>query len=499
MAVSTFAAITIGSSEISMKIYEISSKKTINQIDNIRYPIELGMETYSNGELSHEIVHSVCSVLQDFCKIMKEYDISDYTAIATSAIREASNCLLVLDRIKLATGLTVNVVSNSTQRLLCFEALALKENDFNKIIDEDSLIVDIGAGSIQLSLFKDSVLSSTQNIKLGFLRIKELLSNIAYNITDYSLLLKELLNNDLMTYEGLFIDEKKIKNIIVISNNIFDISNYFSGAQGNIIDSQEFISFYNKLSNNSNKQINQAFGISSEALSLLFPITMIIEKIIEISGANKIWFPGVNVNDGVVVEYAVKKYKFAIKHDFSLDSIASAKQIATKYKCNLAHNNNVEENALVLFDSLSKLHGLGKRERILLRIAIMLHNCGEFINMRNSLFNSHHIILQTEIIGISHEEREMIANIIDYNFVADKTNPDSIRISKLAAILRLANSLDKSHLQKIKKIKVEHNDNEIYISFICDKDITLEKLFFNIQAKYFAMVYGVVPKLKQKK
>ena len=175
IGINTFASITIGSSEISMKIFEISSKRNIKQLDNVRYPCELGMETYSKGRLSHEIVNNVCDTLVDFTKIMKEYDVKDYIAVATSAVREASNCLLVLDRIKLVTGLTVSIVSNSQQRFLCYNAIALKQNEFNNFVGKGALVLDIGAGSIQLSVYESSTLRSTQNIKLGFLRIKELL------------------------------------------------------------------------------------------------------------------------------------------------------------------------------------------------------------------------------------------------------------------------------------------------------------------------------------
>lgn len=497
IGINTFASITIGSSEISMKIFEISSKRNIKQLDNVRYPCELGMETYSKGRLSHEIVNNVCDTLVDFTKIMKEYDVKDYIAVATSAVREASNCLLVLDRIKLVTGLTVSIVSNSQQRFLCYNAIALKQNEFNNFVGKGALVLDIGAGSIQLSVYESSTLRSTQNIKLGFLRIKELLQNSANYISDYSNVLKELIDSNLNTYSELYLKAWDVNNIIVISDNSYELNKIISDKTGNVVSVKEFNKLYNLLAGLSVNQVSTKLQISSAYASLVQPVAMIINKLIDITGATNLWFPGVNVNDGIVVEYISRKGKSVFEHDFENDALAAARQLAKKYCCDEKHSNNVESNALAIFDGLSKLHGLNKRDRLLLQIAIILHNSGKFINMNDVSVHSHHIIIRNEIIGISHHEREIIADIIDSNYNLGANTPDAIRIAKLSAIFKLADVLDKSHLQKIKNIQVSYKDGIIMLLFKCDKDITLEKIFFDIQAEYFSVVYGIVPGIKQ--
>lgn len=499
MAITTFAAIVIGSNEISMKIFEVQSKKIFNQVDYIRFPIMLGSKTYAKGELNHDTVNEICDVLKDFCRIMKEYKVSAYTAVATSAIREAANSLLVIDRIELSTGIKVDIISNSKERFISYKALANKMDLFKQFKDDSAIILDIGAGSIQLSIFNNNTICSTQNINLGFLRVEELLSNIANNVLDYTTILFELVNNDLATYSNQYLSDIKINNIIISSDNYINTDKLLGDKSKNYLSKEAFNELYNKVKNNKKKNILNELGINQEDISSLTLISMIIYRLISITDASNIYLTDTTLNDGLFYNWIEDKYNFILDHDFSLDTVLAAKEIAKKYKCNMAHNTNVETNALTLFDKLSKLHGLGKRERILLQIAILLHNCGEFVNTKKSLSNSHHIILETEILGISHKEREMIANIIDYNFVVKNNNPDAIRICKIAAILRLANSLDKSHLQKIKKIDVSYKESEIVISFKCDKDVTLEKLFFEIQAKNFALVYGIVPKIKQLK
>ena len=121
--------------------------------------------------------------------------------------------------------------------------------------------------------------------------------------------------------------------------------------------------------------------------------------------------------------------------------------------------------ALTIFDKMKSVHGLDRRERLLLQIAVLLHDCGKYINMAQSSACSYNIIMATEIIGLSHAEREMVANVVRFNsslFMSYEElaagslldREEYLIIAKLTAILRVANALDRSHKQKIKDIKV---------------------------------------------
>ena len=78
MAITTFAAIDIGSYEISMKIFEFSKKIGFRQLNDVRYRLEIGKGAYSSGRLEPEIVDAICGILKDFDKMMKEFGVSDY-------------------------------------------------------------------------------------------------------------------------------------------------------------------------------------------------------------------------------------------------------------------------------------------------------------------------------------------------------------------------------------------------------------------------------------
>ena len=124
MAIKLFAAIDVGSFELELGIYEVSPKYGIRRVDHVRHVIALGKDTYNNGKISYELVEEMCGVLQQFAEIMEAYKISEYRAYATSAMREARNNQIVLDQIRVRTGIEVQIISNSEQRFISYKAIA---------------------------------------------------------------------------------------------------------------------------------------------------------------------------------------------------------------------------------------------------------------------------------------------------------------------------------------------------------------------------------------
>ena len=133
MAALTFAAIDVGSFEVEMGIYEISNRNKIRKLDQIRHVTALGKDTYNNGKISYEMVEELCDVLADFARIMKSYKVTEYRAYATSAMREARNNRIVLDQIRVRTGIQVRIISNSEQRFLGYKAIAVSDDEMMRI------------------------------------------------------------------------------------------------------------------------------------------------------------------------------------------------------------------------------------------------------------------------------------------------------------------------------------------------------------------------------
>ena len=199
-----FGAIDVGSYEVNLKIYELSMKDGIRLLNHVRHRLDLGSDTYATGKIGTELVDELCQVLLDFKRIMKDYGVQEYRACATSAIRETHNTLILLDRIYLKTGIHIEVLANSEQRYLGYKSIASNENAFQNIIEKGTAIVDVGGGSVQISLFDKDNLVTTQNIRMGSLRLRERLADVAERTVRYAAVVEELLDNELRTYKKLY-------------------------------------------------------------------------------------------------------------------------------------------------------------------------------------------------------------------------------------------------------------------------------------------------------
>lgn len=512
MAVKTFAAIDIGSYELSMKIFEVSRAKGMKEIDHIRHGIDMGTETYSTGKLSYERVDELCRVLRQFSDIMKSYQVEEYKAYGTSAIRESTNKAILLDQIRQRTGISIDVLSNSEQRFLNYKSIAFQGEDFQKIIENGTAILDIGGGSIQISLFDNDTLISTQNMKLGVLRLQERVSHLGALPRQYDMLIEEIVESQMMVYKKLYLKDREIRNIIVVDDYISTVvrKHVNHSSSNGYADREMLLKFRKAYATKSVYEIAKILDMPQESVSLLYISMMLLQCIMDNMGAEQIWAPGVTLCDGIAYEYAEKHKVITSTHDFEKDIIGCAQNISKRYRGSKRRSETLEQIALTIFDSMKKVHGLSKRERLLLQISTILHDCGKYISMVNLGECSYSIIMATEIIGLSHMEREIVANVVKYNHlefdyyetmgklsIIDRES--YLKIAKLVAILRIANGLDRSHKQKFKNVKVSLKEDQLLITVDTDEDITLEKGLFGARAAFFEEVYSVRPVIRRKR
>ena len=511
MAYKMFAAIYVGSSEISMKIFQVNGRKTFRQIDSVSRILELGRDTYREGKLSRESIKMICEELEGLKHKMEEYKITEYRAYATSAVREADNMDLVLDVIEHTTGIRVQVLSNSEQRYISFKGLVAKYSDFHQVVSKNTAFVDVGAGSVQISLFDKDALVTTQNIRMGSLRVRERLAGIQSETEHYEEMVEELIWNEVSSFKKMYLKDRKIENIMLIGD-VFTDSVYqnIEEKTTKIISRENFNTWYEKIIRQSPMELAVKLGIPLENASLMYPSAVIYKCLIDMMEAEHVWIPGVHMTRGIAYEYAEQMKLQKGSHNFENDILMAAKNIGKRYAVNRPHVQNLEMTALAMFDATKKMHGMKERERLLLQMAVMLHDVGKYISLNNVADSSYNIIMSNEIIGLSHIEREMVALIAKYNTAVlpsyDELVMESslsaeqyLTVSELTAIVRLANALDRSHLQKIQSIRAVLKERELHLSLTVDRDFTLEQGLCQDKLDFFNEVFSIQPIIKMKR
>ena len=508
-----FSAIDVGSNSIRMKIAEVAKDCKIKVLESARYPVDLGRDTFSIGKISFSTLIKTSEILQGFKKLMGDYRVKEYRAVATNALREAQNRDYVLDQIKLKTGLDIEIINNSLERFYTAKALRDKLSNYTKLRREGVLILDIGSGSTSISVYSNNMLIYSYNLKLGSLRLSEILAAIEERNLDYPVILQDFIRSDVDRLQTFEPETIRANNMIAIGGNndlVGRICSHNISPELNIIERATFEKVYREILTTPAKSFQKKHKVPPERVKTILPSMIILRTFLEKTRAQEIINPVVSLRDGVISDSIDRSFHHQQDEDFYEDIIVSARFIASRYKYDQAHAEDVEKNSLILFDKLRKLHGLKERHRFYLKVAAILHDTGKYLSLNEHYVHSYHLIKAADLLGVSEEELEIIANIARYHsiVVPDKTahpsfeqlsGKNKVVVAKLVAIIRLADSLDRSHQQKIEVTQVSLNGAQLEISGSSRGNTLLEEWTFQFKAEFFKEVFGIKPILQVKR
>lgn len=506
MAINMFASIYIGSYEVSLKIFEISQKKRIKEIDCVRSRLDLGKDAYDKGFIGYELVEDLCELLFEYKKVMQGYRIDKYEIYASAVLRDISNDLFILDQIQLRTGFKVKVISNSEVRFMGYKSVAAGEN-FEDMIKTSAAIVDIGGASLQITLFRAGRLLTTQHLEIGTMKLRNLLYDPGHTDKMYRRRIEEYVNKKLEVFCSLYLTEG-VDYAIFMNDYGADLIRRIDLLQGNTIKTERFLKYMEKFQKKSLLEITEELSLANDKDPLITPSLLLLKCLVQNLSAKEVCIPGVNINDGIAYDYAEKNRLIAVTHDFDADIISAAKNLSEHYHSFSPHIEALSILSAKIYDTIKKVHGMGKRQKLLLQTATILHDCGKYISLSESPMNAYNIIMSSEIIGLSHNEREIVALTVLYNTlpldyydeIADKIDKESyLVVAKLSAILRVANALDQSHRQKFKNIRISLKERELVITVETLEDISLEQALFEAKTAYFEKVFSIKPVLKEKR
>lgn len=461
-----YAAVYIGSFEIAMKVFEISRSKGMKEIDSLKMRNDLALDIMNDKNISNNTTKHICKVIKDMKRIMNTYKVDDYNIFAGPIFKDADNHLFVLDQIRSKTECDISVISNSEQRFKSYEAIT-SHPDFEKVISESAVVVDLGGASIQLTYFENGKLITTQHLRLGTVTVAENMRKLS-RVIDAKDQVVEVVRKEIDNFRLMYLKNDNPKYIVIVGNH-----ELISGNEG----------------------LEESYD-------------MVISTITKTINAQDKFAPGLSICDGIAYEYCLKNDLIKKAHDFDEDILSAAWYISSKYGSYQPHLKALDSISMHIFDAMKKHHGLTSRERLLMRLTVILHDCGKYISLAESAECSRAIILSSEILGLTHKERLMIANVVAYNRIeldsyeelSDVfTEEEYVVMVKLLAILKVANALDRSHKQKLKNYTMTVKDDLLVINIESTDSIALEKGLFSKKADFFESIFAIRPVLKEKR
>ncbi len=474
------AAIDLGTNSFHMVIVEESEGKGIVEIDRVKEMICIGRGSISTKMLDEKAMEAGITTLKHFLVLASQHGVKQESiiAFATSAIREAKNRDVFLQRVRDETGIKIKVVSGLEEAQFIYYGVRRAV----RLSTEPELIFDIGGGSVEFIIADHQKIFLLESRKVGVARMLERF------ITTDPIADKELSLLEQFFAAELFSSAEKsrelnIKRAIASSGTAQNIAKMIRSATGrddevtlnqSSFTRKEFQKFYKSVIAMNASQRKKLTGLDEKRVDLIVPGLVLMNVIFSLFKLKEVMISDSALREGMVVHYLKNNWSDCGERRLQLN-IRRQSVVELGYRCdwNKIHSEHIAALCLQLFDRLQPLHGLSSHERELLEYAALLHNIGTFISIASHHKHSQYLILNGELRGFSPVEINIMANIARYH----RKSPPSTKheaysqlkskqrrvVDVLSGILRIANGLDRGHRQNIVSIEADMTASSVTI------------------------------------
>jgi exopolyphosphatase/guanosine-5'-triphosphate,3'-diphosphate pyrophosphatase len=458
------AAIDIGSNSVRLLVAEPLRGGNYRILDEEREPTRLGRTLSSTGRLDAESIRRTLSALRSFKQIAAGFQVDELRTIATCAVREAANGAEFCRRAKEEIGINVEVISADKEARLAFYSV---QRAFD-LTGKNILLADIGGGSTEFVLASGNVIEAIHSSPLGAVRLTEVYgSDFTQSAKAYEELvagIERLLRKHtkkppfaphlLIGSGGTF---TSLAEMIMAQKGQVDLP-----TRGYTVTRAEVSHLLDRLRKMSPKARRGVPGLVPDRADIIVAGLAVVDRIMARFKVNLLQVHNRGVRDGLLL--TMIDQSLIAPGDDPRERQAAVERFAAACSGEPAHGRQVARLAGVIFAQLAEPLGMEIADQPYLEAAARLQDVGYLINYDQHHKHSYHLILNSNLPGFRPRELELVANIARYHRGAppkQKHNnfrslaaEDQARVRRLAAILRIAGGLDRSHTQQVSDVTV---------------------------------------------
>ncbi len=509
-----YGVVDVGSNAIRMQVIEVREGEDSHAVlETRREPVRLGQDVFLTGSIPQTSIQRALEALRSFRAACDRWQVRGVRAVATSALREAANRGAILARIEKETGIRVEVISGTEEAYLLVRGVEARVD----LTVGRSLLVDVGGGSVEVTLVENGEIAVSESYRLGAVRLLEALRREAPRGRGAGFL--ALLDQYVGSLDRRIADRlgsEKIDRFVATGGNVETLGD-LAGREAPLrtadgVDSlprKTLAEWIQRLARMSYAERVEELGLAPDRADVVLPAAVVYYRLSEVARVDRLLIPRVGLRDGLVREVVAGHLQTAQAADRRSTVLAGALALARKYHADLAHAEKVRILATEIFDQTTPLHGLGAEERVLLEAAALLHDIGAFVSAASHHKHSFYLIRSSDLVGLSDPEREIVALAARYHRRShpkrthaefqQRPREERERVSKVAAILRLADALDREHQTKVAGVSVKIGRKNLDLALAptsaAESDLALEHWAVHRKGSLFLEVFGLQPRV----
>jgi exopolyphosphatase/guanosine-5'-triphosphate,3'-diphosphate pyrophosphatase len=494
------AALDAGSNAIRAVVARASSSTEIRELASARWTVRLGHGVFDKRRLDPRTAARAVDAFAQFRSLLDRYEVAQYCAVATSAVREAANREAFVARVRRQAGVELTVISAAEEARLAREAVfAAAGGRFTPRV-----IVDLGGGSLEVSFLRGRKVTRAMAMPLGAVRLMEMF-HVAGSFTPEAFARVRRRVLAMLDSQSRAGSQAGRGAVVACGGNAEALARLAPGprvAGFGTINLHRLDEMLWEILERSVEERMEAFGVRRDRAEVMGVAAVVFTTLGEWLGARQLVVPAVGVREGILHDLAAAHFGPATAHDERAEALRQqARRFAARMHSDSTHCEQVRKLAVQLFHQLAPVHGLAPEQRVPLELAALLHDAGRAVHALAHHKHGEYLVRHADIPGLGRHQQQVVACLVRYH---GKSTPEAhhrlyrslapaerLRVRQLAALLRIAVALDADNTQAVRRVEARIQHDTVWLRVAAGGQTRLDLRELRRKARYFEQEFGV--------
>ena len=481
------AAIDIGTNSLHMILVRVGADGAFDVIGREKDMVRLGAGGLEGRPLGEGAMAAALQTLARFKRLAESRQVEDIVAVATSAVREAPNGGDFLAAVAAHTGIQARVITGVEEASLIHRA-AVHGIDVGT---DPAVVVDIGGGSTEITLGTAAAVRQARSFRLGVIRLGERFVKSDPLTRGDERRLVRLVRHELGDYLPA-LARAGYSRVIGTSGTVLALGSLALQVPGDVtihhrrVDAKAIRAIRKQVASMTLADRLTLPGLDAKRADLIVPGAVLLDTILRQLGAEELTLCELSLREGVILDY-VRRNLVHIERVERYPDVRRRSVIELALRSNYAadHARQVARLALAIFDETRQIHGFDSRAREWLDFAAILHDTGEHISYERHHRHSYYLVKNGDLRGFEPDEIEIIALVTRYHRrgaprkshepFAGLPRAERKAVRWLSAMLRVAESLDRSRAQVVERVTMRRRGRHWILRVAGRGDLELER------------------------